>query len=188
MPRHGLDQQAVLQAAIEIANEHSFDEVTLAVLAKKLEIRTPALYNHVNGLPDLRNKMTIYGLNQLTDTMTQVAVGRTQDEAVFAIAESYLSFAREYPGLYEATQSSRGWQDEEVKKAAEALLDIVFRVLNTYELDEEATIHTARGFRSLLHGFVSIERQGGFAMPIDLDVSFRFLIDTFLAGIRSRYT
>ena len=187
MSRIRLNQQTVLQAAIEIADKHTFEKVTLTALAQKLGVRTPALYNHVNGLPGLRNKLTIYGLNQLKDTMTKAAVGRSKDDAVRAMAIAYLSFAREHPGLYEATQRSSDWEDEEVKKAGEELLDLIFRVLNTFGLKDEVAIHTVRGLRSLLHGFASIEQQGGFAMPLDLDDSFSFLIDTFLAGIHSSY-
>lgn len=187
MPRIRLNQQTVLQAAIEIADKHTFEKVTLAALAQKLEVRTPALYNHVNGLPGLRNKLTIYGLDQLKGTMTNAAIGRSQDDAVWAISKAYLAFAREHPGLYEATQRSSDWQDEEVKKAGEELLELIFRVLNTFSLEDEVAIHTVRGFRSLLHGFASLEQQGGFAMPLDLDDSFSFLIETFLAGIHSCY-
>lgn len=187
MARTGLNQQTVLQAAIEIADKHTLEKVTLAALAQKLEVRTPALYNHINGLPGLHNKLAIYGLNQLKDTMTNAAVGKSKDDAMWAIAVAYLSFAREHPGLYEATQRSSDWQGGEVQKAAKELLDLIIRVLNSFGLEDEVAIHMVRGFRSLLHGFASIEQQGGFAMALDLDDSFRFLFDTFLAGIHSRY-
>ena len=43
-----------------------------------------------------------------------------------------------------------------------------------------------RGFRSILHGFASIESSGGFGLPLDLDVSFKMLVDTFLAGVHAQ--
>lgn len=52
MPRAGLDQQILLQAAAEIADQHGLDEMTLAMLANKLGIRTPSLYNHEDDCPD----------------------------------------------------------------------------------------------------------------------------------------
>jgi AcrR family transcriptional regulator len=187
MPRVGLDQQTILRAAAEIADAYGLDEVTLATLAKKLGIRTPSLYNHIDGLPGLRKKLAIYALNQLTDALTRAAIGKSQDDAVRAIAEAYLAFVREHPGLYEATQRSPDWQDVEVQRAAGGVVDLAIRVLHAYGLEGEAAIHTVRGLRSLLHGFASLEKQGGFGMPLDLDVSFRLLVDTFLAGIHSLY-
>lgn len=188
MPRAGLDQQIILQATVEIADTNGLDEVTLATLAQKLGIRTPSLYNHVDGLPGLRKKLAIYGMNQLTDSLTRAAIGKSKDDAVRAIAKAYVAFVREHPGLYEATHRSHDMQDVEVRKAADGPVDLVIRVLHAYGLGDEAAIHTVRGLRSLLHGFASIEQQGGFDMSLDLDVSFHLLVDTFLAGIHSLYT
>jgi AcrR family transcriptional regulator len=187
MPRAGLDQQTVLQAAAEIADQQGLDELTLAMLAQKLGIRTPSLYNHVNGLPGLRKKLAIYGLNKLKDALTRAAIGKSGDDAVRAMAEAYLAFAREHPGLYEATQRTLDWQDAEVGQAAAEVVEPVIRVLHAYGLEGEAAIHTVRGFRSLLHGFASIEQQGGFGMKLDRDASFRLLVDIFVMGIHSFY-
>lgn len=141
----------------------------------------------MNGLPGLRKKLAVYGMNQLTHTITRAAVGQTKDDAVRSLARAYLAFVREHPGLYEATHRLPDLDDEEVKTAAGGVVDVVLRVLQAYGLEGEAAIHTVRGLRSLLHGFSSIEQQGGFGMPLNLDTSFRLLVDTFLAGIHSLY-
>ncbi|MEB3102928.1 TetR/AcrR family transcriptional regulator [Ferviditalea candida] len=187
MARAGLDQQIVLLAAAEIADVQGLDEVTLATLAQKLGVRTPSLYNHVSGLPGIRKQLSIYGMNRLTDTLARAAAGQTKDDAVRSLARAYLGFVREHPGLYEATHRLPDLEDEQVKAAAEGTVNVVLGVLQGYGLEGAAAIHTIRGLRSLLHGFASIEQQGGFGMPLDLDTSFRLLIDTFLAGIHSLY-
>lgn len=186
MPRAGLDQQIIIQTAAQLADQHGLDNITLAMLAKELGVRTPSLYNHVNGLPELRRKLTIHGMNRLKDALAYAAIGKSGDDAVRAMAEAYLFFAREHPGLYEATQHSLDRQDAaEVRHAAEEVIEPVIRVLETYGLEGEAVIHTVRGFRSLLHGFASLEQQGGFGMALDLNASFRLLVDIFLSGIHS---
>jgi AcrR family transcriptional regulator len=185
MPRAGLDQQIVLQAAAEIVDQHGWETLTLALLAQKLGIRTPSLYNHVNGLPGLRHKLAIHGLRLLKEALTTAAIGRSGDTAIRAMSEAYLAFARRHPGLYEATQRAQDWQDPEIRQTAAAVIDPVIRVLHAYGLEGDAAIHTVRGFRSLLHGFASIEQQGGFGMALDLDDSFRMLVDIFISGIHS---
>jgi len=187
MPRAGLDQQTILQTASEIADQLGLDELTLAMLAQRLGIRTPSLYNHVNGLPGLRKDLAIYGMNKLKDALTRAAVGKSGDDAVRAMAEAYLAFSREHPGLYEAAQRAPDWQDAEMRQAAAEVVETVVRVLHAYGLEGEAAIHTVRGFRSLLHGFASLEKQGGFGMALDLDKSFRLLVDVFVSGIHSFY-
>jgi AcrR family transcriptional regulator len=184
-PRAGLDLQTVLQTAAEIADTHGLDQVTLATIAQKLGIRPPSLYNHVDGLPGLRNKLAVFGMKQLADRLTCAAVGRSKDDAVHAMGESYVAFARAHPGLYEATLRAPDPRDSELQKAAEELMNVVLRVLNAYGLEEEAALNAVRGLRSLLHGFASLEQKGGFGLPLDHDVSLRFVIDTFLAGIHA---
>ncbi|MEW9670101.1 TetR-like C-terminal domain-containing protein [Ammoniphilus sp. 3BR4] len=184
-PRIGLDLPTILQVATEMADAHGLDEVTLALLAKKLEIRPPSLYNHVHGLNGLRKKLAIHGLEQIHSTLTRAAVGRSGDDAVRALGIAYVAFARAHPGLYEATLRAPDPLDPDIQRAGSEIVDLAVRVLNAYGLGNEATLHAVRGLRSILHGFASLEQSGGFGIPLDVDVSLRLMIDTFLAGIHA---
>ena len=44
---------AVIQAASDIADEKGLNNVSLKVVAERLNIRTPSLYNHIENLDDL---------------------------------------------------------------------------------------------------------------------------------------
>ncbi|MFD3448384.1 WHG domain-containing protein [Microbacteriaceae bacterium 4G12] len=182
-PRMGLDSNIILQAAIEIADTQGLDEVTLASLAQKLGVRSPSLYNHVNGLNDLRKKLAIYGLEQLQSKLTMAAVGLSGDKAVHALGEAYITFARTHPGLYDATLRAPGPLDVDVQQVGSEIVSLILRVLQAYDLEEEAALHTVRGLRSIFHGFASLEQRGGFGLPLNLDTSLHLAIDTFLAGI-----
>jgi AcrR family transcriptional regulator len=182
-PRIGLDVQTILQAAIEIADQDGAEAVTLAALAKKLTIRPPSLYNHIEGLTGLREKLAIYGMEELYNRLAQAANGRTKDESVHAIADAYVEFVRSHPGLYEFTLSTLDKEDKEIQLASKKIVDLSIQVLKEYGLKGEAALHAVRGLRSILHGFSSLEQKGGFGLPFDLDVSLHLLIDSFLAGI-----
>ncbi|MBE5102264.1 TetR/AcrR family transcriptional regulator [Priestia aryabhattai] len=184
-PRLGLDLDTILQASTKMADTQGLDEVTLASLAKKLNIRPPSLYNHINGLPALRKKLAIYGYEQLHKILTRATVGRSKDNAVRALGEAYVGFVRNHPGLYEAMLRSPDSEDLDLKRVQNETVDIVIQVLNEYHLGEDRTLHATRGLRSILHGFASLEQNKGFGLPLDLDISLRLLIDTFLAGIRT---
>lgn len=185
MSRVKLDMQIILQTASEIADTEGLDEVTLASLSKKLGIRSPSLYNHVDGLPGLRHQLAMHGMKRLNEAMTYAAVGRSQDDAVHAIAKAYITFAREHPGLYDALVRTPDWQHEETQKIAAQPVELLVRVLSAYGLEGDAAVHTVRGLHSLLHGFASLEQTGNFNIPIDPDYSLQLLIDFFLKGIRS---
>lgn len=184
-PRIGLDLPALLHAATEIADSQGIEAVTLASLAQKLQIRSPSLYNHINGLPDLRRQLALRGLELLADALSREVEGRSGDDAVRAFCSAYLRFARAHPGLYEAIQRAPEPDDEQLQQAGGAVVDQVVRTMAEYGLEGDAAIHAVRAVRSLLHGFVSLERQGGFGMPLDLDVTFQLMVETFLAGVKA---
>nr|WP_205621640.1 TetR-like C-terminal domain-containing protein [Paenibacillus sanguinis] len=185
--RNNIKLPHILDAAIEIIDAQGIDELTLAALAQKLEIRSPSLYNHVDGLPDVKRQLSIYGLKQLCSVMMRAAIGRSGDEAFLEISKAYLHFARAHPGLYEITFFVPDQEDAEVKQAAQEILDLVTQVLRSYRLGESDTIHMARALRSLLHGFASLEHRGGFGLPVDREESFQEMLDTFLAGLHARF-
>jgi AcrR family transcriptional regulator len=185
-PRIGLDLNTIISVASEIADTEGVDAVTLATLAKKLNIRPPSLYNHIDGLQGLRKSLTLYGIKELQHYLIRAAVGRSGDNAIRAMSEAYITFARKHPGLYEATFLTPDMQDSDIQHASNEVVDVVIQVLNHYDLDNETAIHATRGLRSILHGFASIEQKGGFAIELDINESFRFLIDTYIVGIKKR--
>jgi len=63
------------------------------------------------------------------------------------------------------------------------LVEVLVAVLRGYELHDDDAIHAVRIVRAALHGFVSLEREGGFAMPIDVDESYRRLVNTLDHGL-----
>jgi AcrR family transcriptional regulator len=183
-PRQGLTLQRVLQAAEEIANEQGMGEVTLTTLAGKLQIRPPSLYNHISGMAGLRRELAIYSMRELEKVLARAAVGHAGREAVLNMAAAYIEFARTRPGLYEAMMLAANIKDEEVRRISDKTAEVVFRVLSAgYSLTEEEVVHAVRGWRSLLHGFASIEGSDGFQMPVGRDDSLRFVMDIFTAGL-----
>ncbi len=184
-PRIGLNLQMIVQAAIAIADEHGVQAVTLSVLAQQLKVRSPSLYNHIDGLPGLRREMALAGLQQLKETIMMAAVGRAGDLAIREVFRAYLSFVRKHPGLYEATLYVPEQPDEQIEQLSQHILDLVIQVLGAYQLTDEQMIHATRGLRSVLHGFSSLERSKGFALKEDVDESFEWILNVYLQGLKA---
>ncbi|MFF2885343.1 TetR/AcrR family transcriptional regulator [Paenibacillus sp. NPDC057967] len=182
-PRAGLDLTQIVVTAAQLADTEGVEAVTLASLAQKLGVRSPSLYNHINGLPALRSHLVLYGLEQLNDALREASGQRQGEEAVMDIANAYLSFARNHPGLYSLTLRSPSHEHQEHVKLGGELVERLLTALKPYELSQEQGIHAVRGLRSLLHGFASIEAEGGFGMPLEVNESFRFALRRFLAGL-----
>jgi hypothetical protein len=58
-------------------------------------------------------------------------------------------------------------------------------VLASYGLRGEEALHATRGFRSVVHGFATLEAAGGFGIPPDLDESFDRLLRTSSQGCKA---
>ncbi|MDF2790580.1 MAG: TetR family transcriptional regulator [Neobacillus sp.] len=185
-PKVGLELTEILEAAAELADQFGMQEVTLANLAKKLGIRPPSLYNHFEGLGGLRKKMAIYGIERLYEVLAPAVIGVAGDEAVMMISKAYVNFARKHPGIYEATLMAPDMEDEDVQLAGSKIVELTVRVLQAYKLEGDTALHAVRGLRSILHGFSSLEKSGGFKMGLDLDESFEMIIKAFINGIRNQ--
>jgi AcrR family transcriptional regulator len=183
MPRAGLDSAAVVTAAAGLADSDGLDELTLARVAGRLGIRSPSLYAHVDGLADLRARIGAHGVAQMTAAVSAAAAGRAGRDALRAVADAYREFAQAHPGVYAAMQRAPDEPDSELAAAAGRLVEVFAAVLRGYGLEGDEAIHGVRLVRSALHGFVSLESDGGFGMPISLEDTYRRLIAMLDRGL-----
>ena len=181
MPRRGLSRATVVETAARLADRDGYDALTLGAVAAEAGVRPPSLY----GLAGLRRELALAGLTELGERLRDAAVGRAGDDALAALAAAYRAYAREHPGVYPALQRAPDPGDDDVAAAGARLLEPVFAVLRGFGLERDAAIHAARALRSAMHGFVELERVGGFGIDLDVDESYRFLIGSVAAGIRA---
>ena len=120
---------------------------------------------------------------ELHEELTAAAVGKSGTDALQAMAEAYRTFAKKHPGRYEACVIAPLPGDTEYEQVAGAVVRTVAAVLAGYGLTGDDAIHAIRGLRALMHGFVSLEAAGGFALPQDLNESYRRLIDGFAQSL-----
>jgi AcrR family transcriptional regulator len=181
-----LDQAAVVAAAVDLVNEEGIEALTLSRLAGRLGIRSPSLYNHIDGLADLYRKLALVNARWLGERMGGAAIGKSGSQAVIAVAQAYRVYVKENPGLYLASlRASRNQDppDQELMAAEDHAVRIVLTVLASFGLEGEQALHAVRGLRSVVHGFASLEIAGGFGLPLDCDESFRRLVEIYIAGL-----
>ncbi len=184
MARAGLDAEAVVSAAARLADTEGLAAVTLARLAGDLGVRAPSLYAHVAGLPDLRRRLAVRGARELAATLQAASTGRAGGDALAAAAGVYRAYAREHPGTYAAVQRGAELDDPETAVAATRVVEVVLAILRGYGLAGDDALHAARIVRAALHGFVALEADEGFRIPLDLDETFGRLLAVLDAGLR----
>ncbi|MEU4159102.1 WHG domain-containing protein [Actinoplanes sp. NPDC026670] len=187
MPRAGLDPATVIEAGAALADEVGFEKLTMGLLAERLGVRTPSLYKHVDSIEALRRGITLQAMRDFRDAVARVAVGRAGPGAVRAFADAYRRWAVAHPGRYSSVVRApdAGDEDEEHRRLSNEVMQIMYDVLAGFELRGTHAVDAARVLRSSLHGFATVEAAGGFGLPRDVDRSYRFLIDTIIAGLQN---
>lgn len=184
--KRGLDSQTILNAAAELAEEKGLENVSLLQVAEKLGVKSPSLYNHLSGLKELSSGIAKVAIHRLEDAVRSAAVGRSKKNALVAIASAYRKFAKENPELYKAILRFPDCRDQSVQEAGHSVVRILYQVMESYHYSKEETIHFVRGFRSALHGFVSLEEAGFFqSTEADVDKSYEQLISRLIATLNT---
>ncbi|MFH0071168.1 TetR/AcrR family transcriptional regulator [Peribacillus sp. NPDC056705] len=182
-PRPGIDRLHLLQTAAELADESGFHTITLAALAGRLGVRSPSLYNHIDGLPGLHQALTLCGLQVLQQQLLNVLAGRSGEDALRQACLTYVHFARTRPGLYEAALQPILPEQREIQQVGDQIVELLLQVLAPFSLERAEALHTVRMLRSLCHGFASLERAGQFALDLDRNASLEFMITVFIDGL-----
>ena len=183
-----LDTATVVQAAVELIEAEGFEALSLGKLAKELDVQTPSLYNHIDGLPGLARELALLSTRDLGEQMGNAAIGKSGPDAVLAVAEAYRAYVKDHSGLYGLGLRSSEMQtpiDIELQAAQERVVHIALAVIGSFGLQGEDALHAVRGLRSIVHGFATLEVAGGFGLPLDCDESFRRLVKTFIGGLPS---
>jgi AcrR family transcriptional regulator len=183
VPRQGLDRARVVAAAAALADAEGIEAVTLARVAAGLDVRPPSLYVHVAGLAALRREIALLGLRELAAALREAAVGRAREDALAAVARAYRAYALAHPGRYAATVRAPDPADAELAAAAGEAVEVLAAVLRGWGHKGTDGVHAVRGIRAALHGFVEVERAGGFALATSVEESFDRLVATLAAGL-----
>lgn len=182
-PRVGLDLKTIVITAAELANQEGVEKITLATIARKLNVRPPSLFNHIKGLSSLKRELSLYGLTILLDDLKSASEGKQGDEAILAIANAYLLYTQKHPGVYELTIQAPERNDREMEEKSNQIITLLKHVLKGYQLTEEEMIHAIRGLRTILHGFSTLQQKGAFGLPVKLEDSYQLLISGFISSL-----
>lgn len=182
----GLELDDVVDAAMEIADRDGIEAATLSAVARELGIKTPSLYNHVDGVEGLRRHLAIRGSEILLDEFKRAAEGLEGSDALRAVAHADRRFAKQHPGLYESyLPAPREEDDPELYQSVAEPVFFIAYILLDMGIPREDAIHLIRALRATLHGFLDLEAKDGFGMPVDIDTSFEEAVELMIKGIES---
>ena len=182
MPRAGLTQGRVVDAAIALVDERGLAALTLAAVAERCGVAPPSLYKHVSNLADLRALVSVRVMEEMADGFSTAVMGRSGPDAVATLMRAYRAYVTAHPTRYAAMPADPLHQPV-YAASGRRVLEVMQAALRPWHLDEGELIHAIRAARVIVHGFASLEADGGFGLPVDLDETYERLIRMFVATL-----
>ncbi|MHC5796467.1 TetR/AcrR family transcriptional regulator [Lacisediminihabitans sp. FW035] len=185
MARAGLTPGRIISAAADLADTDGFENVSMSAVARHFEVKDASLYAHVRNLHELRSGVAVLSLTELADQVGAALAGRAGRDALVAFADAYRSYAMSHPGRYAATQMQL--EPQVAKQSAAARHAAMTRaILRGYGLNEPDETDAVRLLHSTFHGFVLLERGGGFSRgPRPASASWERVLDTLHSSLSS---
>lgn len=153
--RRTLDEEQVLAAAEALVDEIGWDALTMAALADRLDVRVPSLYSHVPSLESVRSELQQRAMAALGAELQAVAMGRSGEDALRAMADAFRSHALRHPHRYDGM--TRRPVDRSGLQTAAAGADAALRAaLRPFGLGEQPTFEAELSIFATAHGFVSL--------------------------------
>ena len=183
MPRAGLSPEAVVDLALAVVDDggpSGFADLTLSAVATSAGVAVPSLYKHVDGLPALRTAVAHRCVDELTAALENAVDGQTGRDALRAVAGATRGYALAHPGRYRAVQ---GAEATALGAPAARTAAVIAEVVEQLGAPKDRWVDAVRAVRAAVHGFVELELAGGFGMPEDVEVSFRYLVETLADGL-----
>ncbi len=138
MGSKGLTKEIIVQEAVALIEESGQWVISLHELARRLQVKTPSLYNHIANTKDLQREVFRCAIHRFVENQKAAIAGKEKDEAIRAFARAYFAFAAENKGLYRLIMSMPLNNDEAEKEMAVPLLETVMELLAGYGLSREA--------------------------------------------------
>lgn len=187
MKRRDLTPEKIILSYIALAEKMGLAQVTFPRLAEALGIKPPSLYNHFKNLTDLKVHTAIFLHEKLHQYLTTQLMGKTKGAALLTYGESYRTFALKYQAVYELLNTIPSFNNDALLLAGRKNTVLLSQLLFSFGLSEEEVLMESRGFRSLLHGYVSLSQLGYFQNAmLDADESFVAVLVQFVETIEKK--
>ncbi|HEX2316852.1 MAG TPA: WHG domain-containing protein [Thermomonospora sp.] len=186
MARAGVTAERLARTAAELADEIGFDRLTVSAVARRLGVRDPSLYAHIENARELKVRVALLALEELADEVAAALAGRAGRDALVACANAYRDYARRHPGRYTAARFPLD-PETAARSAGPRHTEMMRALLRGYALPEPDQIDAVRFLGSVFHGYVSLEMAGGFRhTPREADASWSWALDTVDFALRHR--
>lgn len=180
-------KEAVIQATAEIADKDGLNKVSLKIVAEKLNIRTPSLYNHITSLDDLLRDVAHHGMRTMNKQMIDAAIGNMGETAIKSVSIAYFNYIIAHPGIYEIIQWAHWHSNNETRAIFDEYKELLKKLILTCEFSAEVADDIRSLIISVLHGYSTMELANALSNPEKAIKGLTNSIDIILLGLHAKY-
>jgi AcrR family transcriptional regulator len=181
MARARLNNQTVVDAALQVVDRDGFDALSISSLAADLGVGPSALYTYLQGIEDLQYLVAVAATRNLVTAVRHAAVGMAGAGALAAMGEAYRAFSLQHPGQFASTLLPPRSSDDELTEQNRELLELFITVFRMMGIADDEAYLAARSTRSALHGFLALEHNSG--TTDNHGAEYQHLIQTLQRGL-----
>jgi AcrR family transcriptional regulator len=178
-----LSTEAVVTAALVLADAEGIAAVTLGRVARELGCHVTSLYTHIDSIDDLHVRMAVVVQADLSARLWQAALGRTQADALRALAEVYRRFGEDAPVRTWLLFAQTSTRDPRFQAGAITLTEPIHATLRSFGLDDQQVRHAHRAFSASMRGFLLGEAQGLYGSAADTDATFEQIVALYTSAL-----
>lgn len=183
-----LGRKDVIAAGMASIVEEGPEALNVNRVAQRLGIRTPSLYNHVEGADDLRRAVV---LETMERAALEIALDPEEqaDSMTFirALARGLRKFAHENSNLYMFLMAAPlSWDADPYAPHWSRTQERFAASVRGFNLPAEETLHATRYVLSAIQGFIRLELRGSYAREGMSDESFEWMLDQIATSLAAR--
>lgn len=183
-PRGPALSSEIILDQIEITfKDLGINDLTISMISKLLDIKSPSLYSHFDGLEDIKDKLTERALLSMHAYLADAIERNKRKDKLKSFMFGYRDFARSYPLLFDCSQFGIRADNEHLMNLGNQIVNLSLGLLQERGISGENAIHKVRIVRSVLNGFILLEKQNGFQRNESPDKTFLELFKFTLKGI-----
>lgn len=167
-----ISKELIVQIAIELIDISGSDGLSLNEVARRLEIKPPSLYKHIKNIAEIKREIFLFINNQITIEITK-KIKKGDKNPILKYCQIQRSFAKKYPNRYLFISSDIVKDKNEFPDSMILLRDFIAELIEHKNKNSPKEIrYQARAIRSLVHGFIMYELNGGWSQIVEIDKSF----------------
>lgn len=181
-----LGRSEVVAAAQACVAEEGADALNVNRVAARLGIRTPSLYNHVDGADDLRRAVAFEVVKELAALSDPIPQELAEPRALLGwSAHVARTYALEKPHLYSFLMAVPiSWDEAPFNAYWPRMMAPLAESARKMGVPEARIPTTVRYLISAISGYIRLEIRGAFGSGPEVAQSFDWMIDRLYASLK----